>query len=133
MLYNLSFTYISIAVLIHSGLALVFTSFINLSRELKFHRITVPSLDKDFFKFELLFSGDDIKQFSDHYVEPGEHQITLSNLNLQTGIRYFSSVRAFTKTGLHTTSSSDGFRVDATAPLEGIVIDGLGKCLKLCL
>ncbi|XP_078575732.1 uncharacterized protein LOC144861635 [Branchiostoma floridae x Branchiostoma japonicum] len=57
---------------------------------------------------------------------PDVTRTSLDNLSLQTGVTYYSSVRATNHAGLHTTVTSDGFKVDTIAPTAGTVYDGLG-------
>ncbi|XP_078573997.1 uncharacterized protein LOC144860568 isoform X2 [Branchiostoma floridae x Branchiostoma japonicum] len=57
---------------------------------------------------------------------PDVTRTSLDNLSLQTGVTYYSSVRATNHAGLHTTVTSDGIKVDTIAPTAGTVYDGLG-------
>ena len=42
-------------------------------------------------------------------------------MHLEPGTRYYVTVRAWNEAGLQTTAVSDGFLVDVTAPLPGVV------------
>ena len=53
--------------------------------------------------------------------------VTVGNLRLQEGIRYYSNVRARNILGLYTLQHSDGFVVDVTRPVTGTVYDGEGR------
>ncbi|KAI6656584.1 hypothetical protein LOD99_1379 [Oopsacas minuta] len=48
----------------------------------------------------------------------------VQSISLETGVRYYSLVRACNKAGLCVTASSDGFLVDISPPIAGIVWDG---------
>ncbi|XP_038050780.1 uncharacterized protein LOC119723938 isoform X2 [Patiria miniata] len=69
--------------------------------------------------------GEDIRQFADHVFPASVSSTQLTSLNLQSGLRYYSNVRAFNKAGLHTLRSSDGFVVDTRKPDPGLVFDGI--------
>ncbi|XP_038050540.1 uncharacterized protein LOC119723761 [Patiria miniata] len=69
--------------------------------------------------------GEDIRQFADHTFPATVSSTRFTNLNLQSGMRYYSNVRAFNKAGLHTLRSSDGFVVDTRRPDPGLVFDGI--------
>ena len=49
--------------------------------------------------------------------------MTLTNLSLSHGTKYFFTVTAYNNLGLHTSSSSDGFLVDMDNPVQGIVFN----------
>ncbi|XP_038050879.1 uncharacterized protein LOC119724031 [Patiria miniata] len=71
--------------------------------------------------------GEDIRQFADHiFHATGSANTSFTNINFQSGLRYYSNVRAFNKAGLHTLKSSDGFVVDSRMPDPGLVFDGIG-------
>ncbi|XP_078657344.1 uncharacterized protein LOC144903237 [Branchiostoma floridae x Branchiostoma belcheri] len=57
---------------------------------------------------------------------PDVTRTSLDNLSLQTGVTYYSSVRATNHAGLYTTVTSDGIKVDTVPPTAGTVYDGLG-------
>ncbi|XP_038057865.1 uncharacterized protein LOC119729312 [Patiria miniata] len=67
--------------------------------------------------------GEDIRQFADHTFPASVSSTQFTNLNLKSGLRYYSNVRAFNKAGLHTLKSSDGFVVDTRRPDAGLVFD----------
>ena len=46
---------------------------------------------------------------------------TLPVMRLEPGTRYYVTVRAWNEAGLQTTAASDGFLVDVTPPLPGVV------------
>ncbi|XP_022100380.1 uncharacterized protein LOC110984469 isoform X2 [Acanthaster planci] len=69
--------------------------------------------------------GEDIRQFADHSFPADATSTEFTSLDLQSGVRYFSNVRAFNKAGLHTLRSSDGFVVDTRRPDPGLVFDGI--------
>ncbi|XP_038051300.1 uncharacterized protein LOC119724354 isoform X2 [Patiria miniata] len=69
--------------------------------------------------------GEDIRQFADHVFPASVSSTPLTSLNLPSGLRYYSNVRAFNKAGLHTLRSSDGFVVDTRRPDPGLVFDGI--------
>ena len=48
----------------------------------------------------------------------------VESISLATGVRYYSVVRACNRAGLCVTTSSDGFLVDISPPIAGIVWDG---------
>ena len=48
----------------------------------------------------------------------------LESISLATGVKYYSIVRAYNRAGLYTTASSDGFLVDISPPIAGMVWDG---------
>ena len=70
--------------------------------------------------------GEDIRAFDDHRLSPDSSNFTFRHLNLSPGQRYFCSVRAYNRAGLHSTQSSDGFIVDNIPPSSGLVYDGVG-------
>lgn len=49
--------------------------------------------------------------------------ITLRNLSLSHGTRYYATVSAYNSVGLQTTLSSDGFVVDMDKPIAGVVFN----------
>ncbi|XP_053381645.1 uncharacterized protein LOC123528459 [Mercenaria mercenaria] len=49
--------------------------------------------------------------------------VTLTNLTLTHGTRYFFTVTAFNNVGLHTSISSDGFAIDMDTPVSGVVFN----------
>ena len=55
-----------------------------------------------------------------------ESSAEFTDLDLQSGYRYYCNVRAFNKAGLHTLRSSDGFVIDTRKPDTGLVQDGIG-------
>ncbi|XP_038057739.1 uncharacterized protein LOC119729229 [Patiria miniata] len=67
---------------------------------------------------------EDVCQFADHTFPASVSSTQFTNLNLKSGLRYYSNVRAFNKAGLHTLKSSDGFVVDTRRPDAGLVFDG---------
>ena len=58
--------------------------------------------------------------------------LTLSNLHLKPGYRYYATVTAFNRINMHTTATSDGLIIDNEAPKFGVVhatliFDGIAK------
>ncbi|XP_053381647.1 uncharacterized protein LOC123555884 isoform X2 [Mercenaria mercenaria] len=49
--------------------------------------------------------------------------ITLTNLSLSHGTRYYFTITAYNNVGLHTTLSSDGFVIDMDRPITGVVFN----------
>ncbi|XP_072048763.1 uncharacterized protein [Amphiura filiformis] len=70
--------------------------------------------------------AEDVVLFKDNTISSDTFHATFHDLSLDVGRRYFSSVRALNKAGLHTTHSSDGFAIDTIRPEKGIVYDGVG-------
>ncbi|XP_072034094.1 uncharacterized protein [Amphiura filiformis] len=70
--------------------------------------------------------GENVRTFSDHIQPASAMNLMFSDLDLVVGQRYFCSVRAYNKAGLHSIQSSDGFLVDTIPPLPGVVYDGEG-------
>ncbi len=77
--------------------------------------------------FIILTTGDNIREFSNTVIPKTQTHYVFTNLSLENGQRYFASVRAYNKAGLHTTISSDGFIVDTESPRPGVAYDGKGK------
>ena len=71
-------------------------------------------------------SGEDIRRFADNILPASDSTIHFGSLNLHSGQRYYSNIRAFNKAGLHILRSSDGFVVDLRRPDSGLVFDGIG-------
>ncbi|CAH1259452.1 Hypp2286 [Branchiostoma lanceolatum] len=69
--------------------------------------------------------GEDIVPYSSYNISSTTSEVLIDRLTLQSGVEYFSNVRAYSHAGLHTTVSSDGFLVDTEAPSAGVVYDGL--------
>ena len=53
--------------------------------------------------------------------------ISLPELNLHNGVRYYSTVQTFTLSGLHSSAVSDGFVIDMDIPRIGVVLDGSSR------
>ena len=47
--------------------------------------------------------------------------LTIPTTTMEQGTRYYISVRAWNEAGLQTTATSDGFLVDVTPPVTGVV------------
>ncbi|XP_077997650.1 uncharacterized protein LOC144450798 isoform X2 [Glandiceps talaboti] len=84
--------------------------------------------DIDYFAVSLSTqpAGEDISAYSLTHKTNSEFSVQLSGLQLQSGTRYYSNVRAYNLAGLYSTAVSDGFMVDTIDPTKGIVYDGLG-------
>ena len=54
-------------------------------------------------------------------------EFTLFNINLEAGIRYYSTVTACNTANLCTSMTSDGVVIDNSPPVPGIVQDGVDK------
>ncbi|XP_069133969.1 uncharacterized protein [Argopecten irradians] len=70
--------------------------------------------------------GDDIYKVAASF--PG----TMSSYNftrfkLETGVKYYTNIVAYSFSGLHHTESSDGFMIDNEVPVMGSVYDGTGS------
>jgi len=59
------------------------------------------------------------------YESAGVGHEAAADLALDVGVRYFASVRGCNSAGLCAVGSSDGFMVDDTPPVLGLVMDGL--------
>ncbi|KAI8487523.1 hypothetical protein Bbelb_347570 [Branchiostoma belcheri] len=69
--------------------------------------------------------GEDIVPFKSYNISSTDSEVLIDGLTLQSGMEYFSNVRAYSHAGLHTIVSSDGFLVDTDPPSAGVVYDGL--------
>ncbi|XP_066275498.1 uncharacterized protein [Branchiostoma lanceolatum] len=71
--------------------------------------------------------GEDIVPYSRYNISSTTSEVLIDGLTLQSGVKYFSNVRAYSQAGLHTTVSSDGFLVDTETPSAGVLVvyDGL--------
>uniref|UniRef100_K1RER5 Uncharacterized protein n=1 Tax=Magallana gigas TaxID=29159 RepID=K1RER5_MAGGI len=63
-------------------------------------------------------SGEDLPNTETTYL--------VRSLLLLHGVRYFVNVIAYGFSGIHHTESSDGFVIDNTRPIAGVVFDGIG-------
>ena len=54
-------------------------------------------------------------------------EFTLFNINLEVGIRYYSTVTACNTANLCTSVTSDGVVIDNSPPVPGIVQDGVDE------
>ncbi|XP_070562336.1 uncharacterized protein [Ptychodera flava] len=84
--------------------------------------------DLDFYEISISThpGGDDIRQYSLSRVEADQHEIHFTDLNLSSGVRYYSNVIAHSRSGLKTRQTSDGVLVDIENPSAGTVFDGIG-------
>lgn len=73
-----------------------------------------------------LISGHNIHSV-DTELSPSATQFNILSMAVQSGVRYYSNVIAYTHAGLHRTETSDGFILDASPPIQGVVYDGTGN------
>ncbi|XP_078696223.1 uncharacterized protein LOC144924666 [Branchiostoma floridae x Branchiostoma belcheri] len=86
-----------------------------------------PEVGVSYFQVSLSTfpGGEDIVPYINDNISSTESEVLIDGLTLQSGMKYFSNVRAYSHAGLHTTVSSDGFVVDTEPPSAGVVYDGL--------
>lgn len=78
--------------------------------------------------FDLLISGHDV--FVVEQALPGTQSLyefgATSDLGLHPGVLYYTNVVAYNYGGIHLCESSDGFTIDSSKPISGMVYDGIG-------
>ncbi|XP_078696304.1 uncharacterized protein LOC144924691 isoform X1 [Branchiostoma floridae x Branchiostoma belcheri] len=86
-----------------------------------------PEVGVSYFQVSLSTfpGGEDIVSFINYNISSTDSEVLIDGLTLQSGMKYFSNVRAYSHAGLHTTVSSDGFVVDTDPPSAGVLYDGL--------
>ncbi|XP_078616228.1 uncharacterized protein LOC144884650 [Branchiostoma floridae x Branchiostoma japonicum] len=86
-----------------------------------------PEVGVAFFQVSLSSfpGGDDIVPYTSYNLSDTTTEVLMDGVTLQSGVKYFSNVRAYSHAGLHTTVSSDGFLVDTEPPSAGVVYDGV--------
>eukprot|EP00058_Branchiostoma_floridae_P000533 XP_002586021.1 hypothetical protein BRAFLDRAFT_110187 [Branchiostoma floridae] len=86
-----------------------------------------PEVGVAFFQVSLSSfpGGEDIVPYTSYDLSDTTTEVLIDGVTLQSGVKYFSNVRAYSHVGLHTTVSSDGFLVDTEPPSAGVVYDGV--------
>ncbi|XP_053405467.1 uncharacterized protein LOC128558963 [Mercenaria mercenaria] len=65
-------------------------------------------------------NGSDVFQIAEVGLETN---VTLTNISLTHGTRYFFTVTAYNTIGMHNTLSSDGFVIDMDTPIAGVIFN----------
>lgn len=87
---------------------------------------TKQRLNKNTIIWQFIFSiGHDVWD-SGEDLPNTETTYLVRSLSLLPGVRYFVNVIAYGFSGIHHTESSDGFVIDNTRPIAGVVFDGIG-------
>ncbi|XP_061189002.1 uncharacterized protein LOC133197151 [Saccostrea echinata] len=62
----------------------------------------------------------------DAILDGSSTRFNILSMGVESGVRYYSNVIAFNHAGVHWTETSDGFVLDNTPPVKGVIYDGTG-------
>ncbi|XP_052095904.1 uncharacterized protein LOC127731085 [Mytilus californianus] len=88
--------------------------------------LSIPNSVEQFNLYLSSFPGGCDLHIVDVNIPSSSLAFNISRLMMKPGVHYYSNIVVSTLSGLRTTVSSDGITVDISAPVTGLVYDGIG-------